>query len=102
MIRAGTIDLLGEEDRVEPQDIQISKIIKHPDYDLLKKINDIALVNLAEPANFTKYVQPACLYTKAEIPVSMTATGWGRILLTGGIKNFVYFYKFNVNFIPDT
>ncbi|KAK9704177.1 Trypsin [Popillia japonica] len=82
MIRAGTIDMFGEEDRVKPQDVAISDIIVHPDYDKRQYKNDLALVKLAKPVRFTSYVQPACLYTGKDIPDKMVVTGWGRILQT--------------------
>lgn len=82
-IRAGTIDLLGEEDRVEPQDINVVKTIVHLDYDTYPKSNNIGLMRLAKAVVFTSYVQPACLYTKSDVPDEMIVTGWGRILKTG-------------------
>ncbi|KRT78373.1 Trypsin [Oryctes borbonicus] len=48
----------------------------HSDFNIAKRTGDIALLKLTESAKFTKYVQPACLYAKDDVPVSMVSTGW--------------------------
>jgi hypothetical protein len=71
------------------QDIFIDKATKHPQYNNVKKINDIALLRLKSAANIAgKYVKTICLPTtkdsqiEAIEPVArskMTITGWGKI-----------------------
>lgn len=42
--------------------------------------HDIALIRLAKPVEFTRYIRPACLYTSVEDnpdETHLTATGWG-------------------------
>lgn len=84
-IRAGTIDSLGEEDGVKPQDIDVLETIAHPDYFAEPRVNDIGLIKLAKPVIFTSNVQPACLYTKKDVPTKMIVTGWGVTLKSGNL-----------------
>ncbi|XP_034055547.1 prostasin-like [Gymnodraco acuticeps] len=39
----------------------VDKIITHPAYDALSDDNDMALLKLSSPVNFTDYIQPVCL-----------------------------------------
>lgn len=89
-IRAGTIDLSGEEDRVTPQDRDVAEIITHTEYNQSQYLHNIGLLRLAEPLKFTSYVQPACLHTKKDIPENLLAAGWG-LILKDGIISFTYF-----------
>ena len=71
------------------QDILINKPIRHPKYDNIKKINDIALLPLKSPADVTgRYVKTICLPITQETQIEsldelarnkMTITGWGKI-----------------------
>ncbi|CAL4236537.1 unnamed protein product [Meganyctiphanes norvegica] len=74
----------------EPQDIEVERVIKHPDFGSpgCRKCNDIALVKLAKPARMHRiFVQPICLPSNPEqdmkYPVSAfqgkdgVAAGWG-------------------------
>ena len=54
----------GKRCSPEHQDIEISKEIVHPDYDVTdigSLTNDIMLIKLAKPAIFSGYVAPICL-----------------------------------------
>lgn len=39
----------------------VDKIITHPAYDAFNYDNDMALLKLSSPVNFTHYIQPVCL-----------------------------------------
>ncbi|XP_065079921.1 vitamin K-dependent protein C-like, partial [Ochlerotatus camptorhynchus] len=72
----------GEEDCADPyQDIQVAKFIKHELYSPSGKINDIALVKLARPAQFNDNVRPICLplpeILPKTLPKKMIVSGWG-------------------------
>lgn len=41
---------------------KVSKITRHPQYESLKYANDVAVIRLAQPANFTNFVRPVCLW----------------------------------------
>lgn len=67
-------------------DVNISKVFIHPAYvsgDITSPGDyDIALVKLAEPLNFTDYVQPVCLAKKGEFFYkndSCYLIGWGNV-----------------------
>ena len=71
------------------QDILIDKSIRHPKYDNVKKINDIALLRLISPANVEgRYVKTICLPLTQDSQIEsidqlarnkMTIAGWGKI-----------------------
>eukprot|EP00795_Rhopilema_esculentum_P002362 gene2362-18002_t len=65
---------VGEHDRRSndgnEQDIQVSRIFKHPSYSRRVINNDIALLKLSKPAKYGKYVSPVCLPQHgADVPV---------------------------------
>ncbi|KAM9346002.1 serine protease 27-like [Symphorus nematophorus] len=60
----------------------VSKIIKHPNYVANKFNNDIALLKLSSPVQFTNYIRPVCLAASGSVFDAGTTcwvTGWGRI-----------------------
>ncbi|KAK2916546.1 hypothetical protein Q8A67_000920 [Cirrhinus molitorella] len=61
--------------------ISVSQIILHPEYNSFSHDNDIALLHLSSPVNFTSYIQPVCLAAEGSTFNSdtMWLTGWGRI-----------------------
>lgn len=77
--RLGKVDLFGNEDNLEPQDVAIIERIVHPDYDHNSKVHDIALLRLEAPVRFTEYVKPVCLYQNWDIPsnTGLLVAGWG-------------------------
>ncbi|GJQ77033.1 putative trypsin-like serine protease, partial [Trypoxylus dichotomus] len=77
MVRLGKVDLLGDTDHTPPQNIRIQEVIVHPGYKHTEKLNDIALLRLAKPAEFSIYVKPVCLNTDPYIQGQLTVAGWG-------------------------
>ncbi|XP_072938403.1 uncharacterized protein [Epargyreus clarus] len=65
-----------------PVDEEILRFIVHPQYKPPKKYFDIGLIELTNEVIFDKYVQPACLWTKADtspLGTEASATGWGTV-----------------------
>lgn len=59
-------------------------IFKHPQYNPNTVANDITILRLAEPVEFTKYVQPACLSGPEPKPDdAVVLIGWGSLELHG-------------------
>lgn len=52
---------LDDEDEKIPQQIKIREIIRHEDYKVMIRLNDIALVRLDKSASIAFEVFPACL-----------------------------------------
>ncbi|KAM4771150.1 vitamin K-dependent protein C [Rhinophrynus dorsalis] len=80
---------LGEYDRRKLEDteqqVYVSKIIPHPEYHSRNSDNDIALLRLAQPAVYNKYVVPICLPSVGLAERNLTlegtevvVTGWGN------------------------
>ncbi|MBN3307434.1 TMPS9 protease, partial [Amia calva] len=64
------------------QSREVLKIIVHPNYNTTTKDNDITLMKLSSPVNFTKYIQPICLADSNSTFYNGTecwVTGWGNI-----------------------
>lgn len=68
----------SETDDASPIEIEIVEHIKHPEFKLPSKYNDIALLKLMHPVKFSQYIRPACLpetfYPQTQRAI---ATGWG-------------------------
>ena len=66
--------------------LRISKIIRHPDYEItrislrsLLVLQDIALIKLQGELQYSSTIAPLCLSSFATVPVGPCyATGWGR------------------------
>jgi len=75
---AGAHDL--DNSRATVQKVKATKTIFHPSYNPDTTMNDIAVVVLAQPINFTSTVQPACLPARDEELAEKTeaiVAGWG-------------------------
>ncbi|XP_067285315.1 chymotrypsin-like protease CTRL-1 [Pseudorasbora parva] len=62
--------------------VSIQSIIKHPKYNDSLFNNDISLMKLSQPVNFTPYIRPICLASKESVFHDATtcwASGWGNI-----------------------
>lgn len=65
----------------------VTRIINHPDYNDRTSDNDIALLRLSSPVNFTDYIVPACLAAPNSTffaGVDVWVTGWGTTSFGGG------------------
>ncbi|XP_004744525.1 chymotrypsin-like protease CTRL-1 [Mustela nigripes] len=78
--------VLGEYDRssgAEPlQVLSISKAITHPSWNPNTLNNDLTLLKLAAPAQYTKRISPVCVASSNEaLPAGLkcATTGWGRL-----------------------
>lgn len=79
VVRLGDLDIDSSEDEAQPIDVKIIERIRHYDYKIPAKYNDIALLKLERPVTFSQYVRPACLAESFAIPTEkVIATGWGR------------------------
>uniref|UniRef100_A0A182UNU2 Peptidase S1 domain-containing protein n=1 Tax=Anopheles merus TaxID=30066 RepID=A0A182UNU2_ANOME len=77
-VRLGDTDLGSTEDDEFAQQIAIARLIVHPSYRASRKYFDMALIELAEQANFTEAVCSACLWQEKHLPTgSMDAVGFG-------------------------
>uniref|UniRef100_A0A3Q3GDI0 Peptidase S1 domain-containing protein n=1 Tax=Labrus bergylta TaxID=56723 RepID=A0A3Q3GDI0_9LABR len=59
----------------------VSQVIVNPNYNDTLFNNDIALMKLTSPVNFTDYIRPICLASNSSQFHNSTlcwATGWGR------------------------
>lgn len=96
-VRLGVINLDSKENL---QEILVSARIAHPEHKPPAKYNDIALLKLVYPVNFSPFVRPACLNTQAYIPQpTAIATGFGKttygkifnVRVEGSYQHFILF-----------
>lgn len=78
---------MGRLNQVGPNVNEVSRtlsqdVIVHPDYNATAITNDIALMKLSSPVNFTDFIRPICLAgngSEFTNSISCWSTGWGRI-----------------------
>jgi len=75
--------VLGAHDRNRrngnEQEIRATRAFTHPGWNKRTFSNDIALIELSQPAKLNKYVQPVCLPSSvATVGSSCYITGWGK------------------------
>lgn len=76
----GELNHGSESDDAQPHQFTIVERIKHPNFKLPSKYNDIALVKINGPVQFSNYIRPACLpQTKSIDSRHIIASGWGRL-----------------------
>lgn len=64
----------------------VSAVINHPDYNENTNNNDISLLRLSSPVDFTSYIRPVCLAADSSVFEAGTTcwvTGWGTIRTDG-------------------
>lgn len=77
MVLLGATNFRDREERHET--LKIDERIRHPDYLLPSKYNDIALLKLERSVAFSPSIRPACLADEFRPFSERTiATGWGR------------------------
>lgn len=85
------------------------QIIHHPDYSLMNKQNDIALIRLTRPLHFTEYVRPACLETNTndvdatikliQIGKSITTSAFHTVFLPQSRSSVLLVHSFPMHFM---
>ncbi len=70
----------------------VSQVILHPEYNNIPHNNDMALLRLSSPVNFTNFIRPVCLAAEGSTFNSdtMWVTGWGTIYSGGKKQDFVH------------
>uniref|UniRef100_A0A8C9GZN9 Proteasome 20S subunit beta 10 n=1 Tax=Piliocolobus tephrosceles TaxID=591936 RepID=A0A8C9GZN9_9PRIM len=84
--------VLGEHDlssNAEPlQVLSISRAITHPSWNPIPMNNDVTLLKLASPAQYTTRISPVCLASSNEAlteGLTCVTTGWGRLSGVGNV-----------------
>ena len=99
MVRLGSHNL--NTTNAQQLDVKILIIILHPKYSTTAYYHDIALLKLTTSVEFTKYIQPACLWQLPDIEIpNAIATGWGRTAFLGPKSNVLQ--KVNLNIIDQS
>lgn len=86
---------LGIHDQYEPESWvmtrHIERIVDHPQYASVSKRNDVSLLKMSQPVEYSLVVGPVCLASpEADYVGSMaTATGWGTLYSGGPVSKYL-------------
>ncbi|XP_017773148.1 PREDICTED: serine protease snake-like [Nicrophorus vespilloides] len=77
--KLGTVDL---DSKTEP--LKIARVIRNPAFKPPFSYDDIGLIELEKPVEFSDSIRPACLNTEdSDVKHTFTATGWGLTSFNG-------------------
>ncbi|XP_049702066.2 serine protease snake [Helicoverpa armigera] len=83
IVRLGSTNILDKDrNGIPAYDVNITRVIVHPQYKSPMQYFDIALMELQVPVYFSADIQPACLWTKHEVgnySHKAQVAGWGVI-----------------------
>lgn len=87
-VRLGELDLERDDDGAKPEDIIVSKIIRHPQYSGRTFNNDIAILELERDVTFSEGIKPICLTNDGRLTARFEDTGvliagWGAVHFRG-------------------
>lgn len=81
-VQLGQHDINSNISDAEVQNFIISQTYTHPDFQYLSVYNDIGLVELATPVEFTQFISPACLAVSGNFDnPSLQTVGYGLLQL---------------------
>lgn len=85
----GSLKLKSNDRHSPAQDYDIEDFIVHEDYNRMTKQNDIALIKLKIPVDFSNHrIRPACLWQSHNINQTYAiASGWGATQYEGESSN---------------
>ncbi|KAJ8921898.1 hypothetical protein NQ315_008531 [Exocentrus adspersus] len=82
------IGMTNQSDTSHMQELTISEVMYHRDYDFSSKYHDIALMKLSKNVDLNTFARPACLHTGKELPTKRAiATGWGNLGFSAEASN---------------
>ena len=77
---------LGDYDIKTPHEVRhiekrVKRVVRHRGFDMRTLYNDVALLTLNEPVEFSETIRPVCLPSGANLYVGKKATviGWGSL-----------------------
>ncbi|XP_041675046.1 phenoloxidase-activating factor 2-like isoform X2 [Drosophila eugracilis] len=80
-VRAGEWNFKSTGERLKYQEITVSRIIQHPEYNSINLANDVAFVILEKPFTLDDHINVICLPEQGTTQPSTTqciANGWGK------------------------
>lgn len=83
-IRLGDLDLFSDADGSEPIEIRVTSVTPHKEFNPSNFHNDIAIMKLASPVTFNRFIQPLCLPLEKDLSSDFQGTlatlvGWGTV-----------------------
>ncbi|XP_072388527.1 uncharacterized protein [Diabrotica undecimpunctata] len=97
-VRLGTTTLQTET--LDSADYDVVRRIPYPTYVNGRQYDDIALLQLDRPVQFTEYIQPICLFSSTDLAnVQLIATGWGKTSNYGSIAKDLQ--KVDLDYVPN-
>ncbi|XP_076029995.1 uncharacterized protein LOC143018498 [Oratosquilla oratoria] len=60
--------------------LRVKRVVRHKDYDSVRLYNDVAILTLEKPVEYTRYIRPICLNSGGDfVGQYATVAGWGSI-----------------------
>eukprot|EP00112_Aurelia_sp_Birch-Aquarium-sp1_P020525 Seg531.1 transcript_id=Seg531.1/GoldUCD/mRNA.D3Y31 product="Plasma kallikrein" protein_id=Seg531.1/GoldUCD/D3Y31 len=101
IIRLGDHDL--QVDEASEVKSGVSKIVRHSAYSIKTMDSDIALIKLARPVTFSKYIKPICLpkkHLKEPVGQKCFIVGWGKLGEENATSNILQVAQVPIEFKP--
>lgn len=96
VVRLGELDFASDTEDAQPEDFGVRNATEHPDFKHRMLYNDIAILELDRPVNFSVYKHPACLpFDDGHRHDNFIAIGWGHKKFAG--KESTKLLKVNLN-----
>lgn len=84
-------------DGATPIDVPIEEVLVHPNFTVRPPVNDIALLRLKNPVEFTEQIHPVCLFNQSETFKSSSfytnkapfIMGWGKQNFEGSVSSML-------------
>lgn len=93
-VRLGDYDIKTASE-VRHIEKRVKRVVRHRGFDMRTLYNDVALLTLNEPIEFSETVRPVCLPSGSNLYVGKKAIviGWGS-LREGKCTNYQFFFSF--------
>lgn len=94
-VRLGDLDIAVDTDNATPKDFKVVEIIPHAEYNPTLIKNDIAIMKLEKPTEFTDLIRPICLPTVPSMlnnqfeNTTPFIAGWGTVEFRGESSNIL-------------
>lgn len=85
-VRLGELRLTDQDEQLPYDEISVSAVIKHPDFQEGSLLNDIALLVLQRAAKYDLHVRSVCLPSPQSMPSGAghcVVSGWGQAAMAG-------------------
>jgi len=90
-VRLGDYDIKTNSE-IRHIERRVKRVVRHRGFNSRTLYNDVAILTLSEPVEFTEQIRPICLPSGSQLYAGKTATviGWGSLRESRNI--FIFFF----------